>query len=158
MIQIRNPDLILDMWHEAYDFDKHKVIKGNITARSGDILLRKISETLDEESIDYSVTGLGAAWLYSRFAGFRIVTIYLREELSAQIYDKLLFREDPRGANTWFVVPNDQGVFQGSSRKDKINCVHPVQIYLDLKNHPERAKEAAEKLREEYLRWDDHAG
>jgi hypothetical protein len=30
-------------------------------------------------------------------------------------------------------------------------CAHPVQIYLDLLAHPERAKEAAEELRKRLL-------
>ena len=30
-------------------------------------------------------------------------------------------------------------------------CVHAVQAYLDLKEHPERAPEAAERLRAEAL-------
>jgi len=35
--------------------------------------------------------------------------------------------------------------------------VHPVQAYLDLKDQPERAKEAAEQLRSELLKWSSHA-
>ena len=58
-----------------------------------------------------------------------------------------------RGANVWFVVPNDEGVFQGASEQDELRCVHPVQVYLDLKNHPERAREAAEHLRTRLLDW-----
>ncbi len=69
--------------------------------------------------------------------------------------DGLGFREDERGANVWLVVPNDAGVFQGASDHDGVRCVHPVQAYLDLKQHPERANEAAEQLRAELIRWSD---
>jgi hypothetical protein len=31
--------------------------------------------------------------------------------------------------------------------------VAPVQVYLDLKGHPERAKEAAAELRSRVLQW-----
>ena len=31
------------------------------------------------------------------------------------------------------------------------DCVHPVQVYLDLKDHPERASEAADKLRTQHF-------
>jgi len=51
------------------------------------------------------------------------------------------------------VVPNDAGVFHGSVEKDGIRCVHPVQAYIDLKGHPERASEAAERLRNDFLNW-----
>ena len=30
---------------------------------------------------------------------------------------------------------------------------HPLQVFLDLKAHPERASEAAEASRERYLSW-----
>ncbi len=53
----------------------------------------------------------------------------------------------------WLVVPNDEGVFQGTAEVESIRCVYPVQAYLDLLGHPERAKEAAERLRQELLKW-----
>ena len=67
--------------------------------------------------------------------------------------EALNFREDERGANIWLVLPNDEGVFYGSEVRDGIPCAHPVQVYLDLKDHPERASEAAAKLRQDYFRW-----
>ena len=45
------------------------------------------------------------------------------------------------------VVPNDEGVFHGAEIVDGIRCVHPVQAYVDLKDHPERAPEAASEIR-----------
>ena len=45
------------------------------------------------------------------------------------------------------MVPNDEGVFHGAEIVDGIRCVHPVQAYVDLKDHPERAPEAAAELR-----------
>ena len=60
-------------------------------------------------------------------------------------------REESRDAKTWLVVPNDEGVFHGASRVDGIRCVHPVQVYLDLKAHPERANGAADELRTQHF-------
>jgi hypothetical protein len=51
------------------------------------------------------------------------------------------------------VIPNDEGVFHGAVLREEIRCVHPVQAYLDLHAHPERAEEAAQKLRAEHLNW-----
>jgi hypothetical protein len=53
----------------------------------------------------------------------------------------------------WLVVPNDEGVFHGSSEREGIRCVHPVQVYLDLAAHPERASDAVNELRERYVSW-----
>ncbi|RLC03935.1 MAG: hypothetical protein DRH90_10000 [Deltaproteobacteria bacterium] len=79
--------------------------------------------------------------------------LFLADSPGKNLFDQLHFREDDRGANTWLVVPNDKGVFHGSSDQDGIVCVHPVQVYLDLKGHPERAKEAASMVRQEKLKW-----
>ena len=46
-----------------------------------------------------------------------------------------------------------RGSYYGAEEKEGIRCVHPVQAYLDLKDQPERAEEAAERLRKEYLSW-----
>ena len=79
--------------------------------------------------------------------------MYLHEPPNPQLLEALGFREDERGANLWLVVPNDEGVFHGASDHDEVSCVHPVQAYLDLKAHPERASEAAEHLRAAQLKW-----
>ena len=147
-----NPDHLLDAWHEVYDFNRHHIIKGHIAARSGDLLLHKITDVLSLNAVDYSATGLAAAWLYARFANFRLVTIYLQHLPNKELIGLLNFREDERGANTWLVIPKDEGVFHGSEVYEGVPCVHPVQVYMDLKGHPERASEAAAKLRQDYLR------
>jgi hypothetical protein len=148
-----DPDQLLDAWLETYDFSKHQIIKGHIAARSGEELLKRMSQTLAEQQIDYAATGLAGAWQYTHFAMFRLATFFLADPPGKNLFDLLHFREDDRGANTWLVVPNDKGVFHGSSARDDIVCVHPVQIYLDLKGHPERAKEAAAMVRQESLNW-----
>ncbi len=152
-IMPRDPELLLDAWRETYDFSKHHLIRGHIAARSGDVLLRRMADALNQGTVSYAATGLAAAWLLDRFAGFRLVTLFLAEEPSPDLEAALSFRCEARGANVWLVIPNDEGVFQGATKRDGIRCVHPVQAYLDLDAHAERAAEAAEKLRTEHLNW-----
>jgi hypothetical protein len=76
---------------------------------------------------------------------------------SAEATQEMGFHEQPRGENVWLVVPNDEGVFHGAAERDGIRGVHPVQAYLDLKDHPERSAEAAEQLRKQLLRKGGHA-
>ena len=150
----RDPNLLLDAWREVYDFRKHHVVRGHVAARSGDALLHRLVAGLNRASVPHAVTGLAAAWCLNRFSAFRTVTVYLREELTSDIAADLSFREDTRGASVWLVVPNDDGVFHGASTtKEGIVCVHPVQTWLDLHAHPERADAVAQELRSEYLRW-----
>ena len=149
-IVVSNPDLLLDSWREKYDFKKNRIIKGHIAARSSNEILKKISDLLSDKDILHAATGLGGAWLYCKFANFRIVSFYIEKQLSKNLFKFLGFREEERGSNVWFVVPKDEGVFYGSKKVEGINCAHPVQVYLDLFGHPERAMEAADDLRKNF--------
>jgi hypothetical protein len=120
---------------------------------SSDEILKRISNLFLKNEITHASTGLSAAWLYTRYAGFRIVTFYSKSLPSADLLKKLGFREEARGSNVWIVIPKDEGVFQGAKQVENISCVHPIQVYLDLFSHPERAKEAAENIRHELLKW-----
>lgn len=152
-VRVAEPDLLLDAWAEAYDFSKHRILRGHVAARSGEALARQAAEVLRSDGVAYAATGLAAAWLYDHFAGFRIATVYLREPPSSGLLTALGFREDERGANAWLVVPRDEGVFHGAAEREGVRCVHPVQVYLDLLAHPERAPEAAAHLRATRLKW-----
>lgn len=156
-IRLRDPDLLLDTWRETYDFSMHHIIPGHMAARSGEQTLRLLADGLQGQGVRYAATGLAAAWLLTKFSGFRLTTMYVAEHPVSDILESLGFREEERGANVWIVVPKDEGVFQGTDQRDGITCVHPVQAYLDLKDQPERAKEAADHLRAELLKWSSHA-
>ncbi len=155
-VRVTDSNALLAAWREDYRFDRHHVIRGHIAARGGDQLIQAISEILSRAEEPYAATALPAAWLWTRYAGFRLSTVYLSTLPSAQLKEELGFREEARGANTWLVVPNDEGVFDGAELVDGIRCVHPVQAFIDLKDHPERASEAAEELRRRFfLRGND---
>ena len=155
-ISVTNSDALLDAWRDDYRFDRHHVMRGHIAARGGDALIHSIAESLSRNGEPYAATALPAAWLWTGFAGFRLATVYLATPPSTGLKKDLSFREEARGANTWLVVPNDEGVFDGLEVVDGIPCVHPVQVYVDLKDHPERAAEAATELRKRLLlRGDD---
>lgn len=152
-IRLRDPNLLLNAWREDYDFSKHEIMKGHIAARSGTALLHHIQETLQTMRGDYAVTGSAAAWQSTHFSNFRTVITYVSDRLASDALEDLAFRQRGAGANTWLVVPADKGVFHGASDQDGVRCVHPVQIYLDLKAHLERADEAAEHLRGRFFEW-----
>lgn len=155
-IRATDPGTLLDAWREEYRFDRHDVIRGHISAGGGESLTHSIAKILSEADMPHAATALAAAWSWTRHAGFRLATVYLASHPSAGIMEALGFREEPRGANTWLVVPNDEGVFDGVEFVDGIRCVHSVQAYLDLKDHPERATEAAAEIRWRLLRdYDD---
>lgn len=152
-VRVSNPDLMLDAWRETYDFAKHRILRGHVASRTSDEGLRHVADALKKKKLRFAATGLGAAWLMTKFAGFRLITLFVAEEPSDALLKAVGFRGEERGANTWLVVPNDEGVFEGAEDREGIRCVHPVQAYLDLKGQPERADEAAAELRKQLLTW-----
>lgn len=156
-VKLDDFDLMLNAWREAYDFSKHHIVRGHVAARSGDEVFHQLSSQLKQQKLEYAVTGLAGAWLINQFAGFRLVTFYVDQIPSAEAQQKMGFHEEQRGENVWLVVPNDEGVFHGATEREGVRCVHPVQVYLDLKNHPERSAEAAEQLRGKLLKKESHA-
>ena len=148
-IRVVDAGALLDAWQEDYRFDRHHIIRGHIPARGGVALIHSIAEAFSKMEESYAATALPAAWLWTQYARFRLSTVYIPKPPSAGQKKALRFREEAEGSNTWLVVPNDEGVFHGAELVDGVRCVHPAQAYVDLKNHPERASEAAAGLR----RW-----
>ncbi len=157
--EVRAPDprLLLRAWAEQYDFERHHILRGHVVARSGDELLRQASGALSDARIRHAATGLAGAWLLTHFAGYRTATCYVGEIPDQDLLDALGFHQDEQGANLWLVLPKDAGVFHGLQVKDSIPCVHPLQVWLDLKGHPERSEEAAQHLEKTLLDWGSHA-
>jgi hypothetical protein len=146
-IRPRDPDLLLDAWRADYDFGQHEIVRGHISARSGEELARRLDGVLRENEQQHALTGLAAAWFHAPFAAFRLVTVFVSSLPPAEVLASLGFRDSGAGANVWLTLPRDAGVFQGSTEVQGIRCAHPVQTYVDLKAQPERSREAAEELR-----------
>lgn len=153
-VRPRDPNLLLDAWREAYDFNRQRILKGHVLARTGDELLQRVAQAIRHNKLESAATGLSAAWLYTRFAGYRLVTVYLEAMPPRSLLKQIEFTDEPKGANLWLVVPDDEGVFHGSQELDGIRCVSPLQTYLDLKGQAERAPDAATELRSQFLNWE----
>ncbi len=152
-VRPRDPNLLLEAWREEYDFGRHSIREGHVTARTGEELVRRLVDACRETDCSYTLTGLASAWLLAPFAGYRLVTVYINKPPSNELLSNLKWYEEKRGANLWLVRPNDEGVLYGGESVNGISCVSPVQAYLDLKGMPERSDEAAEQLRKESLHW-----
>ncbi len=152
-VLVSKPGFLLDAWREAYDFQKHHVVRGHMSARSGEQVTRKLGDFLKRRGVRHAVTGLAGAWLLAPFAGFRVVTAFVEERRQIGLLEELGFREEDRGSNLWVAVPEDESVFRNSREVQDICCASPIQVYLDLKGQPERSQEAAAHLRTERLSW-----
>jgi hypothetical protein len=143
----REPTLLLEAWAQGYDFHKHDILRGHVAGRSGEEVQANLSKVFQGAGISHAATGLGAAWLYSKFTAFRTVSFYLKELPPDDVLQQAGFREVSSGANVWLVLPKDFDVFHAVAKVGEIPCVHPIQVYLDLQSHPERSEEAAAELR-----------
>lgn len=149
-VRARAPSVLLDAWAQRYAFSDHEVRRFQAVGRTGNAVVQGLARKLAATKLTWAATGLPAAYAYTQYADFRLSTVFVDD-----------FPRDPealglhaveRGENVWLVVPRDEGVFYGKSEQG-IWCVHPVQVYLDLLAHPERASEAAAHLRAELLAW-----
>ncbi|MEX0810365.1 MAG: hypothetical protein WD044_16710, partial [Dongiaceae bacterium] len=128
-LKVNRPDLLLAAWNEKYDFSKHQILMGHVAARSGEAVLRGISQELSKAGIDHLATGLAGAWLLTHFAGFRLATIYLRQLPDDKALGRMGIRTGSSTPNLWLVLPRDDAVFVGGRPRDRIKnrqrgCFH----------------------------------
>lgn len=142
----RDPDALLDAWEDQYRFDRHEILRGHVSG-SGIELSRFLEERLSDIGARHAFTGLTAAWALQGFARFRLNSVFVDGD-PLEIAEQVGVRVNERGANVQLIAPDDAGVFTGSREIQGLQCVAPVQAYLDLGHLPERAAEAASNLRE----------
>lgn len=147
----RSPSVLLDAWAQDHDFSRNTISRFHAVGRDGQTVTKNLASRMNESGIRWAATGLPAAWMWSRFADYRLTTLYVSTPLLHP--EELGLRPVEQGENVWVVQPRDEGVFHASKHIESIPCVHPVQVYLDLLGHPERSKEAAAKLRSDLLTW-----
>lgn len=153
-VRVSAPARLLEAWRDEYRFDRHTVRRGHVSASGDENPASVLARACSLLELPYAATALAGAWCWTGFARYRLTTVYLASPPRGDLLEQVGFRDEPRGANTWLVVPNDQSVFDGAKTVGGIRCVHPIQIYLDLKDHPERSQEAAEEL---LRQWDWNA-
>jgi hypothetical protein len=147
----RDPDLLLDAWAQDYRFDRHQVVLGHLSG-GGLEVARDLDGRLGEADVVHAFTGLPAAWAMTHFARFRLTSVYVEGDPHS-IAEEVGMRQAGKGANIQLLGPDDEDVFTGGEEFDELPCVAPVQAYLDLLNLPERAGEAAARLRAERMDW-----
>jgi Transcriptional regulator, AbiEi antitoxin, Type IV TA system len=154
-VRPRDPGALLDAWAQDYRYGHHDIVPGHITGE-GIELARTLSARLSALGAGHAFTGLPAAWAIDHFARFRLTSVYVDAD-PRELADRVEMRVTRRGANVQLIGPDDGGVFYAEREQEGLNCVAAVQVYLDLLALPERAKEAAEKLREHLFQADGAA-
>lgn len=151
-VALNDRRLMLEAWSADYQFQRHHVLKAHVPGRSGTETVEQLARALERLGTQYALTGLAGCWSYTHFAGFRLVTAYVASLPKAAQLQSIDFVEQEKGSNVWLVLPDDRGVFDGERRIDGLVTAHPVQVWLDLKEQPERSSDAAEELHARILK------
>lgn len=150
-----NPQNLLAEWSENYTFKKNEVIDLYSLLPLNDLEI-KIAEICRELNINYAFTGFSAAARLSPMVRYQKAMVYIPDQKALQkLQDKLELKRVPSGANLMMMIPYDEGVYYGGIRKDNIQIVSPIQVYLDLKSYKGRGEEAAKEIYKEVimLKW-----
>ena len=103
-----NPNLLLDAWKDEYDFSRHRVVAGHVSARSGEELADRFAEAARKHKVEYGFTGLPAAAKLAPFAGFRLVAVYLRRPPQEMLLQSLRLRFSLGRRNRQFLEHADE--------------------------------------------------
>ncbi len=145
------PGLLVDTWDQAYDFERHRIRRGQITSESGIDLVGKVRTGLERAGSMHAFTGQPALRSLGQSETVELVTVFVSQFPEDKKLSSMGFTDNPSGNNVWFVEPDDEGVFHGSRIENGINYVHPIQLYLDLKSHPEPAPNARTEIRSQFF-------
>lgn len=150
-----NPQSLLEDWEHAYHFSDHQRIVGQISSRSTEISQQRLLMFLQQHNIKYAFTGLAGAWFVSPHAQYKTISLYVDPMIPHHVLSELgyFFDDDKKplsAGNIWILQPDDPWILDQSRLMTEQNIfyMHPIQIYLDLGAHPERAKEAKLQIRQ----------
>ena len=151
-VSLNDRRLMLEAWSADYQFQRHYVLKAHVPGRSGTETVERLASALEGLGTQYAFTGLAGCWSYTQFAGFRLATTYVASLPNTTHLQSIDFVQQEKGSNVWLALPDDHGVFDGARRVDGLVVAHPVQVWLDLKEQPERSSDAADELHERILK------
>ena len=158
-LSVPNPRALMESWRDEYNFNQHETLRGHLTPHHPVDTANHLHQQLAQAGIKHAFTALPAAWLHTHHAGYRTTTAYVTHIPDVHTLRDLGIRPEPRGANIWLTVPNDNAVWEDMQTIEDLPSVHPLQAWLDLKDHPERSQEAAEQLQNLLLpTTDSHQG
>ena len=154
-VALSDPDGLLDVWRENYRRPLGDSISG-YTYLHGSSLTDRLRHVLSPEGDNGRVIGAcqtAAQWI-APFERETTHHFYADPIGAGRLQDALDFTPAVKGPNVVIRVPRDESVFQVVAEPTKgIFCTSALRTYLDLWSVGERSREAADFLREKYLRW-----
>jgi hypothetical protein len=154
--KLQRPSELLDAWAKhTVDSPRPSLRRLYVPSLKGEDLLQRINKICEAESVAYAITGEWAAQLYSPFLS-TISQVRLRfpqdRSLSA-LTSELKAKDVSEGTNLAVIETSSYGDFLFREQQRGIWLANPIIVYLDLLQGDGRAKEMAEHLRRERIRF-----
>jgi len=143
------PELMLDAWDDRYEFfSEHRIARTATRDRSRKSPEGAVVRLLESERIRYAFSGWRAVSETPGDSHGLPLVVYVErmptdELLLAGGWSRVQADEDVQ-----WVVPGDEGVFQGTGQSADRAVVHPVQAYLDMSADAELFSQTRQKIRE----------
>lgn len=154
-LTLKDPDVLLDAWSEAYSGLGGKRQSYYTTLHGKGLeeaLLGLFRDQQDQPGV-LLASFTAANWLapYGRTGTHNLLSQPAELE---HLQQSLALQPAVSGANIVVTLPSHKGVFLDAVHPSPgIACTSPIQTFLDLSTAGERGKEAAEHLRSKLLRW-----
>lgn len=154
--KLQRPSELLDAWAKhIIDSPRPSLRRFYVPSLKGEELLKEINHICEAHSIAYALTGEWAAQLYSPFLS-SISQIRLRfpqDQRLSVLTSALNAKEVGEGTNLGIIENSSYGDFLFRELRRGVWLANPVIVYLDLLQSDGRAREMAEHLRRERIRF-----
>jgi hypothetical protein len=152
-IILTKPKELLDLWVEHYDFRaEHQYVGATSLTRNFEEFLEKLRSLPQELQDKYALTLYGGANLVASYMRFGENHLYVEGDLKDWM-ERLDLKPAETGANTMLVTPRDQFVLYHQQKLHGVTVVSNIQLYLDLYNYNDRAKQQAEFLYDHAIKF-----
>jgi len=149
-VRLSAPAELLAEWSSSYNFRKN-LATDYYSLDPPDKIEQTLGSVLNEQGIRYALTGFSGAARVSPAVRYQRVMAFV-EAMPEDALAHLKLKPVDSGANVTLLTPYDEGIFYGSATIGNLQVVHPIQLYLDLRNFKGRGEEAAETILEEVIK------
>lgn len=151
-IRLIQRQALLDSWAALYRFEKANQLSFCYSLASDfEAFSAKLAALPDEIRKEYRLTMFAGASLVAPYVRFNTIHLYVRGGFE-QWRQRLDLEPVESGANIVLAEPFDDYVFEYGQSKKGLSVVSNTQLYLDLFNLNDRAREQAEFLFKETLK------
>jgi hypothetical protein len=153
-IQLKSPDLLLDIWRDSYRIEAAEELKFYTTlhGKAWDKSVRTLFEMHSSDPV--ALASFSSAQWIAPYGRSSTQFFYAGQDAIPALKETLALSKPEMGENVIVWIPNDEGVFTDSFQADGvIRCTSPLQTYLDLSQAGDRGIEAADHLRKAKLAW-----